>query len=85
MLLLFMTALPSLSLHKFSCHYCLTGYGYTQSKVSATYSSENALGVKFHLALFAGVIDHSVFSISKCCLGGLPSYCYCHAGGSAPY
>lgn len=40
MLLLFMTALPSLSLHKFSCHYCLTGYGYTQSKVSTTYSSE---------------------------------------------
>lgn len=44
MLLLFMTALPSLSLHNFSCHYCLTGNGYTQSKVSTTYSSENALG-----------------------------------------
>lgn len=26
--------------------------------------------MKFHLALFAGAIHHSVFSISKCCLGG---------------
>lgn len=25
--------------------------------------------MKFHLAVFAGGIDHSAFSISKCCLG----------------
>lgn len=70
-LLLFMTALPSLSLHNFYCHYCLIGIGCTQSKVSTTYSSENALGGrKLCLALFAGAIDHSVFSVSKCCFGG---------------
>lgn len=44
MLLLFMTALPSLFLRKISCYCCLTENGCTQSKVSTTYSFQNALG-----------------------------------------
>lgn len=86
MLLLFMTVLPSLFLHKISCHYCLTGKGCTQSKVSTTYSSQNALGGRSEIPSLSFCWCHwsQCFLYLWMLFEGLPSCCYCHAGGPAP-
>lgn len=87
MLLLFMTALPSLSLHKISCHCCLTGNGCTQSKVSTTYSSQNALGGRSEIPFRCFCWWHwpQCFLYLQMLFGSLPSCCCCHSGCSAPY
>lgn len=79
----FVTALPSLFLHNFSCCYCLTENGCTQGKVSTTYISQNALDDRSEIPSRPVASDHSVFSISKCYLVGLLNSCFCHARGSA--